>query len=290
MILADTAEPETIIRLLRQAVPVTVSPLNLNKIADYFFGNYEGKKFQFGRVQAGELVGDIDSMEDELRRYYNSADETFQIIEGLLSPVKLFMKSGSAEVSNHSQQGRRGEGLRSIGGVGLSSSSKEGSSSASLVVSTRDLSAKMFCYQVEPSGFIKHGRSFNTVRMAELYAWIHRLNQVGVSTYYTNNWEETARLLITIFRNEQKAPEDHTTFKRVYRPRITIKEADPFMKSLLFLSSAYQLGIGEVKAKALCDRFANLFDLATSPVEEIAECEKIGSKMAENILRALGRE
>ena len=282
MILADNAEPETIIKLLRQALPVTVSPLNKNKIADYFFGSYEGKKFQFNRVQAGELIGDIDSMEDELRRYYNSADETFQIIEGLLSPVKLFMKSGSAEVSNHTQRGGK------VGGG--SSSSNLSSSKGSLVVSTRDLSAAMFCYQVEPSGFIQHGHSFNTVRMAELYAWIHRLNQVGVSTYYTNNWEETARLLITIFRNEQKAPEEHTTFKRVYRPRITIKEADPFMKSLLFLSSAYQLGIGEVKAKVLVDRFANLFDLATSPVEEIAQCEKIGNKKAEEILTALGRE
>jgi hypothetical protein len=261
VILVDTAEPANIVKLLRQAVPVTVSPLNQNKIADYFFGNYEGKRLQFGRVQAGELIGDIDSMEDELRRYYNSTDETNQIIEGLISPVRLYMKEGSAPVSDHSY-----------------------------LVNTRDLGAKIFCYPVMPSGFIEHGHSFTTTQMAELYAWIYRLDQVGVSTYYTNNWEETARFLVTVFRNEQKPPEEHTTFKRVYRPRVQIKEADSFLKSLLFLSSAYKLGIGDVKAQALADKFVNILDLAMASIEEVASCEKIGNKKAKEILKALGRE
>ncbi len=163
MILVDVSEPDNIVKLLQQAAPVTTSPLNQNRIADYFFGNYDGKRIQFGRVQAGELVGDIDSMEDELKRYYNSADETNQIIEGLLSPVKLYMKDASSKVHDHSVQ---------------------------RFVSARDLGAKIFTYPVQPSGFIEHGHSFTTARMSELYAWIYRLSQLGVNTYYTNNWEE----------------------------------------------------------------------------------------------------
>ena len=124
MILADTSEPNTIVKLLQQSIPTTVSPLNQHSIADYFFGNYEGKTKQFNRVQAGELVGNVDSMEDELKRYYDSADETNQIIEGLISPVKLYMKEGSAKVSNHSN-------IR--------------------FASTRDLGAKIFTYPVDPS-------------------------------------------------------------------------------------------------------------------------------------------
>lgn len=273
MILVDTSEPDTIFKLLQQAIPATKAPLNQNKIADYFFGNYEGKRIQFNRVQAGELVGDVDSMEDELKRYYDSADETNMIIEGLLSPVKLYMKEGSAKISDHSN-------IR--------------------LASTRDLGAKIFTYPVDPSGFIEHGHSFTTVRMSELYAWIYRLDQLGVSTYYTNNWEETTRFLITAYKNEQKAPDKHTTFNRIYRPKVHIKkekdmtkeELDTYRltKSLLFLSNAYGLGIGEVKAKALADRFCNVLDIATASASDIAATEGIGKAIAEKLLRSLGRD
>lgn len=262
MILVDTAEPESIVNLLRQSAPVAVSPLNQMKMADYFFVNYEGKRKQFGRVQTGELIGNVDSMEDELRRYYNNADESNQIIEGLISPVQLYMKEGRAAVSDHSLP----------------------------TLSTRDLGASVYCYPVQASGFIEHGHSFKTIRMLELYAWIYRLSQLGVYTYYTNNWEETARFLLAVYHNEQKAPESHNTFKRVFRPRITITEADAFTKALLFISSAYKLGVGDVKVKALTDKFANILDLATASVEDVSSCEGIGSKMAVKILQALRGE
>ena len=273
MILSDTSEPDTIVKLLQQAIPnTTKSPLNQHGMADYYFGNYEGKTKQFNRVQSGELVGNVDSMEDELKRYYDSADETSQIIEGLLSPVKLYMKEGSAKTSFHS------------GGR---------------VASSRDLGAKIFTYPVEPSGYIYHGHSFTTVRMSELYAWIYRLSQLGVNTYYTNNWEETARFLIAVYRNEQKSPDSHTTFNRVYRPKVYIKheknmtkeELDTYRltKSLMFLSSAYGLGIGEVKAKALADKFCNILDIAMVSVSDLALVEGIGIMTAKKILSSLGR-
>ena len=273
MILIDVSEPDTIVSLIRQGVTVTVSPLNQGKIADYFFGTYEGRRVQFNRVQAGELIGDIDSMEDELRRYYNSADESNMIIEGLISPIKLYMKEGVAKVHDHTSQ---------------------------KVLSTRDLGAKLFTYAVKPSGYIEHGHSFSTARMSELYAWIYRLGQLGVHTYFTNNWEETARFLMTAYRNEQKPPESHTTFQRIYRPKVHIKtekdmttaelEEHQFVKSLLFLSSAYQLGIGEVKARAIADRFCNLLDLATASEGELAGVTGVGVRMAKKILSSLGRD
>jgi len=272
MILIDVSEPDSIADLIQQGIPTTKSPLNQNKIADYFFGNYEGKRIQFNRVQAGELIGDIDSMEDELKRYYNSADESNMIIEGLMSPVKLYMKSGSADVSDHSS-------IRSA--------------------STRDLGAKIFSYQVQPSGYIERGHSFSTARVSEIYTWIYRLDKLGISTFLTNNWEETARFLMVVYRNEQKPPEAHTTFQRIYRPKIHIKtekdmtvaeaEEHRFIKSLLFLSSAYQLGIGEVKARAIADAFCNMLDLATAGVSELAGVSGIGDRAARKILSSLGR-
>jgi len=280
MILVDTSEPDDILNLLKQAIPTTKAPLNQKNIADYFFGNYEGMTRQFNRVQAGELVGNIDSMEDELKRYYDSADESNQIIEGLLSPVKLFMKEAAAKIHTI------GEGMR-LGG------------SSAAPASTRDLGGKIFAYPVEPSGFIQHGHSFTTTRMSELYAWIYRLSQLGVYTYYTNNWEETARFLITLYKNENKPPEAHSTFQRIYRPKVYIKheknmskeelETYRLTKALLLLSNTYNLGIGEVKARALADRFVNLLDLALAPISELVETEGIGRAMAEKLQRSLGR-
>ena len=272
MMLADTSEPDSIVKLLQQAIPVARHPLNQQQRADYYFADFNGKMKQFGRVQASELVGDIDSMEDELKRYYDNADETNQIIEGLLSPVRLYMKPGSAKISNHS---------------------------AARAISSRDLGAKIFAYPVKPSGFIEHGHSFTTARMSELYAWIYRLSQYGVNTYYTNNWEETARFLITVYRNEQKSPEEHSTFRRIYRPKVYIKhEANmseeeltqyQLTKSLLFLSSAYKLGIGEVRAKALAEKFCNLLDIALAPTDEVSATVGIGREVARKLQSALGR-
>ncbi|KKM76415.1 hypothetical protein LCGC14_1380300 [marine sediment metagenome] len=60
----------------------TVMSLNQSSRADYYFGGEDGKTRQFCRVQAGELLGNIDSEEDEFRRYYESADRAIQVAGG----------------------------------------------------------------------------------------------------------------------------------------------------------------------------------------------------------------
>ena len=261
MLLVDRSEPDNIVKLLQQSCPVTVADLNIANMSDYFFGNYEGKRLQFSRKQAGELVGGIDEAEKQLAEYYYNADENYQIVEGIISPDRLKIKGAAVPIDGH------------------------GSST-----STRDLGAKLYCYKVEPGGYIERGHSFSVVNDSLIAAWTHRLAKAGIITYYTINWVQTARLLSAIYRNEQKPSEEHTTLQRVVRPRIIIKQAEPFVKSLLFLSNAYQLGIGEKKAKALADRFCNILDLATASISDVAETQGIGRKKAEQILIALGRE
>jgi len=271
MLLVDSAEPENIVKLLRQSCPVTVTNLNQLHMSDYFFGNYEGKRLQFSRKQAGELVGGIDEAEKQLADYYDNADENYQIVEGIISPDKLKIKGAAIPVDSHGTS-----------------------------VSTRDLGARIYSYKVEPGGFIEKGHSFTVVNDSLIAAWVHRLAKAGIPTYRTINWIETARLLSAIYRNEQKPPEDHSTLQRVIRPHLHIKmekdmtEAEKehyrLMKSMLFLSNAYQLGIGEKKAKALADRFCNILDIATVSVSELAGVEGIGRKMAEKILSSLGRD
>ena len=217
------------------------------------------------------MVGNIDEAEKQLAEYYHNADKNYQIIEGIISPDKLKMKDATVPIDAH------------------------GSS-----VSTRDLGAKLYCYKVEPGGFIKSGHSFSAVNDSLLAAWTHRLAEAGVITYCTINWVHTAKLLSAIYRNEQKPPEEHKTLQRVIRPQIHIKtekdmtEAEKqefrFAKSLMFLSSIYQLGVGEKKAKLIAGKFMNMLDIATAGVSELMSVEGIGRKMAEKILLSLGRE
>ena len=261
MLLIDSNEPSNIVKLLQQSCPVTVANLNIAKMSDFWFANYEGKRLQFSRKQAGELVGNIDEAERQLASYYDNADKNYQIVEGIISPDRLKIKGASVPVDGHSAG-----------------------------ASTRDMGAKLYCYKVEPGGYIEKGHSFSAVNDSLLAAWTHRLAEAGITTYYTINWVHTARLLSAIYRNEQKPPEEHSTLQRVVRPRINIKNQDPFMKSLLFLSNAYQLGIGEKKAKALADKFVCLLDIATANVEELMEVEGVGRKMAEKILISMGRD
>jgi len=261
ILLVDSSEPSNIVKLLQQTCPITVTNLNQLHMSDYYFGNYEGKRLQFSRKQAGELVGNIDEAEKQISDYYNNADENYQIVEGIISSAKLKIKGVAVPIDGHGTS-----------------------------ASTRDLGARLFCYKIEPSGYVEKGHSFSAVNDSLLYAWIHRLAKNGVITYFTGNWVGTARLLSAIYRNEQKPPEEHSTLQRVVRPRIHIRKADPFMKSLLFLSNAYQLGIGEKKAIALADRFCNILDIATVSVSELTEVEGIGKRMAEKILSSLGRK
>lgn len=261
MLLVDSNEPANLIKLLRQSCPVTVANLNIAKMSDYWFANYEGKRLQFSRKQAGELVGGIDEAEKQLADYYYNADENYQIVEGIISPDKLKIRGAGIPVDSHGYS-----------------------------VSTRDLGAKLFCYKVEPGGYIEKGHSFSAFNDSLLSAWVHRLSKAGIPTYHTINWVHTARLLSAIYKNEQKPPGEHSTLQRVVRPRIHIKEADPFVKALLFLSNAYQWGVGEKKATAIADRFVNIMDIAHASVRELVEVEGIGKTMAERILSSLGRE
>ena len=134
MLLVDANEPDNIVKLLQQTCPVTVTNLNQLHMSDYYFGNYEGKRLQFSRKQAGELVGGIDEAEKQLADYYYNADENYQIVEGIISPDKLKIKGAAIPVDGHG-----------------------------FTASTRDLGAKLFCYKVEPGGYIEKGHSFSAV-------------------------------------------------------------------------------------------------------------------------------
>jgi len=177
VILCDTAEPSTIVDLLKQSVDVEVLPLNQSSRADYYFGGDGNKTLQFCRVQVGELLSDIDSQEDELRRYYNSADITGLILEGVLSDVPLTRRDKSLEAVSIRMKSRP---------------------------------STLFSYRVTDSGYLFGEHAHNI--SADLYsAWIYRLSRAGVVVYNTVNYVMTAKFLCAVYHNSQKPPESHST-------------------------------------------------------------------------------
>lgn len=251
MLLADVSEPQDMTDMLAKSVEVTLAPLNQNERADYWFAGYEGRTFQFSRKQAGELLGDIDEAERQLARYYYSADMTVQIVEGIISPVQL---------PGHIVHGGDPLDIRGAG-------------------------SHMYGYSLERYTRDMRGRGFKQLPVM-YYAWRHRIACAGIPTYETVDWIETARLLISVYKNEQKPEESHSTLSRIIRPRIVLKEKDSFVESVMFMSHALKLGIGEERAKSLREKFRSLYQLVNASEEELMKCEGIGTEKARNMVRA----
>lgn len=267
MILVDTAEPEDIVRLLQQTAPVTVISLNQTNRADYYFGGEDGKTYQFCRVQAGELLGNIDSQEDELRRYYESADRNYLVIEGIITDVPI---------------------------------TKRDKSLASVSVRLKNRPSTLFTYRIANNGYL-FGEHAYDVGADKLYAWLYRLSECDVPTFFTHNYVGTAKLLSAVYHNCQKP--EHSTLNRYYIPRIklgekdeegkriTIRKQNPFIRGLMALSIIYRIDVGEVKATALYKAgYKSLYDLAFASVAELMRVEGIGKVTAERLLSAIGIE
>ncbi len=269
MILIDVAEPDEIVNLLKQTAPVTVMPLNQSDRADYYFGGDGDKSFQFCRVQSGELLSNIDSQEDELRRYYSSADKNGLITEGLITDVPI---------------------------------TKRDKSLASVSVRFQSRPNQLFSYRVANNGYL-FGEHAYEVSSELLYAWYYRLQEAGVNCFWTHNYIGTAKLISSIYHNTQRPVESHNTLNRYYIPRITlgekdedgkrisIREQNPFIRGLMALSIIYKIDIGEVRATALYKAgYKSIYDLAFATVAELVRVEGIGKATAMKLLSAIGAE
>jgi len=269
VLLVDVAEPDDIVRLLKQSVDVTVIPLNQSSRADYYFGGDETKTIQFNRVQAGELLGNIDSMEDELRRYYCSADVSNMVVEGVISDAPITRRDKSIE---------------------------------SISVRLQARPNTLFAYSVAANGYIFNEHSYE-VSADKLFAWYYRLKEAGVATFNTWNYVGTAKLLVSVYHNTQKPLDSHTTLNRYYIPRITLGEYDeegkklsirqqnPFIRSLMALSIINRCDVGEKRATALYKAgYHSLYDLSFASVKELMRVDGIGKAAAEKLLTMIGVE
>jgi excinuclease UvrABC nuclease subunit len=221
-------------------------------MADYFFIAADGHKIQCNRTQAGELLSNVDSFEDELRRYYNNADETYAIIEGIISPYKLSNAKMPSDL---------------------------------LLRKTPTLPGALYGYAVSTKGWIYREQQFR-ISNKMFKAWLYQIDKAGISVIYTVNDIDTAASLVAVYENAQKT--EHQTLQRYLRPRITVRGHNKHVQALINLSSAYKLNIGEVKAEALINEFGTLGAILLSDVSELCQVEGIGKGIAEGLLKAIG--
>jgi len=85
-LLQDEFEPHDMLLLMRQSIEVEVSDLNRRGYADYLFNAADGHSIQLERKQNGELLPSLNSVEEQLKRQYGTADECGLIVEGFIAP------------------------------------------------------------------------------------------------------------------------------------------------------------------------------------------------------------
>lgn len=233
-------------------MPCLVQNLNQTKRSDYYFGGADNRVRQYSRKQAGEILSDIDEAESQLRDYYDNADENNQIVEGIISTVKLTKKRPTA--------------------------------SDFPTVRYAPPNA-LYSYSVTPQGWIYNERLHN-LSYPLFCAWLYQLSESGIITYFTLNSTETARLLVAQYNSVQKL--EHHTLNRYIRPRLAIAPQDPFIKALMALSLCYDIGIGETKATAIRDAgYHCLMELALCQPEELRGIPGIGNTIANKIINSL---
>lgn len=259
MILADLSEPAEMVKLISQSIPCEYSNLNKIHFSDYLFGCSIGT-MQFSRKQTAELLSNLDSAEQQLRDYYYNANRNYQIVEGLITPIPI----ANIPIDEHGNSNE---------------------------VSIRNLSSGgLYTYRVEVNGYVHSGHHFPKTTGAMYYAWIHRLAEAGIPTYFTATWAETARLLVAIYRNEQKPPDEHSTLNRIIVPRLMLKEQNNFVRSMVYLSHVYSMGIGEDKATRIAKNYSSFQELLQSDIKDIIKIKGIGKTLATRLLAALGKE
>jgi len=114
------------------------------------------------------------------------------------------------------------------------------------------------------------------------YAWLYQVSKY-VEVYFTPDLASTATALVAFYKADQK--EEHTTFNRYLR--MIDFHPNPQVEGLMNIMKG--TNIGAVRAQALIDRFATIWNVLGASAKELAAVEGMGLKMAQQLLRKVGR-
>jgi hypothetical protein len=115
-----------------------------------------------------------------------------------------------------------------------------------------------------------------------IYSWLYQVGKY-VEIYPSFDNASSAHAISSFFKADQKAQGQHTTFHRYLN---TLDwHPDPQVMKLMAIAD----GIGAVKAQALLDKFRVVWKVVSASPEELMTVPGIGSKLAHDILRKIGR-
>ncbi len=84
---ADSNEPQEMFQLLSQTLgdKLEVGPLNANTLSDYVWHDFSGTRKQTERKTWGELLSNLDAVEEQMQRHLNNwpEDEHIFLLEGM---------------------------------------------------------------------------------------------------------------------------------------------------------------------------------------------------------------
>lgn len=87
-LLIDIFEPREVELLAAQVVPVSRMSLNTMGYSDYMWIACDGHRVQVERKQVDEMLGDLDGVEEQLRRHLQAdCEENYLIYEGTFKPL-----------------------------------------------------------------------------------------------------------------------------------------------------------------------------------------------------------
>jgi ERCC4-type nuclease len=136
------------------------------------------------------------------------------------------------------------------------------------------------------------GRHYS-ISYAGVMAWFYQLDKAGVTVINTCDYIGTAITLSAWYKSSQQP--EHTTLKRYIKKHIYPEPQNPHVLHLMSIKGAE---IGEVKAKALIERFGTFWYTVNQEPFCIAETQYVDSKghtrtigmaAANKLLKCIGR-
>jgi len=121
-----------------------------------------------------------------------------------------------------------------------------------------------------------------------LQAWFSQLDKAGITVIHTCHYIGTAMTLVALYNNSQKV--EHTTLRRYIKDKITVT---PYNEHVINLMSIKGANLGEVRAKALIDRYGTFWYTINQEPQDLAETlvgdKKLGMATVSKLMKAIGR-
>ena len=229
MLEIDVHEPERSLMLMATSVPCCREILNEHLWGDYRWRGISGKWTNVERKTWPEILADLNSVEDQLRRHRKNQPEARLI----------FVLEGMVEED----------------------------------------SSGTYTLQRSKNGVYVKGYKYST-RLSRILSWLYNASEF-VEVFQTFSYEMTCQFLVQAYNQDQK--EEHQTFNRYFK-KMTFHPS-PQVLALMGMAP----GLGEVKAEALIEKFATVWNVLNASPRELMEVKGIGDKMALTLLRRVGR-